>query len=96
MAVAPTSWTNRAVGMLAGPRGGRPRLIVRTIIRSATSFAAARPKPNDYRKSKPSQVLSAAVARDSVRTFSTVLGTAGAGRPRSILTKLFMICSERE
>ena len=57
-----------AVGVLAGPRGGCPRLIVRTIILFATSCAAARLKPIACAKSKPLQALSAAGARDSVRS----------------------------
>jgi hypothetical protein len=40
---------------------------VRIIIRFATSCAEARLKRIDCAKSKPSQALSAAVARDSVR-----------------------------
>ena len=50
------------------PRDARPGLIVRTIILFATSSVGARLKPIDCAKSKPSQVLSAAVARDSVRS----------------------------
>ena len=68
MSVAPISSTNRAVRVLAGPRGDRPRLIARTIILVATSCAAAKLKLTDCAKLKHSQALSAADARDSVRS----------------------------
>jgi hypothetical protein len=54
------------LGILAGPRGDRPRLIVRTTILFATSSAAARLKSTDCGKSKPLQVLSAVDVHDSV------------------------------
>jgi len=59
---------NRAVGVLAGLRGDRPRLIVRTTILFATSFAAAKPKPTACERSKPLQALSAADEHGRVRS----------------------------